>query len=91
MPKGQYERDHGSFGSQHHLERNLEMTDIYTKRANIRNIHKMNDMSDAELLSLVALNEKIAAEHREPFGSIIAAASASAIAAEAFRVYYYRN
>jgi len=67
------------------------MTDIHTNRANIRNMHKMNDMSDAELLSLVSLNEKIAAEHREPFGSIIAAASASAIAAEAFRVYYYRN
>ena len=67
------------------------MTDIYTNRANIRNIHKMNDMSDAELLSLVSLNEKIAAEHRKPFGSIIAAASASAIASEAFLVYYYRN
>ena len=67
------------------------MTDIYTKRANIRNIHKMNDMSDAELLSLVALNEKIAAEHREPFGSLIVAASASAIAAEAFRFYAGRN
>jgi len=51
----------------------------------------MNDMSDAELLSLVALNEKIAAEHREPFGSLIVAASASAIAAEAFRFYSGRN
>ena len=51
----------------------------------------MNDMSDAELLSLVALNEKIAAKHREPFGSLIVAASASAIAAEAFRFYEGRN
>tara|TARA_R110000796_G_scaffold511_1_gene1678 strand:+ start:231 stop:434 length:204 start_codon:yes stop_codon:yes gene_type:complete len=67
------------------------MTDIYTRRANIRNIHKMNDMSDAELLSLVALNERLAAEHRDPFGSLIVAASASAIAAEAFRFYEGRN
>lgn len=63
------------------------MTDLYTRRANIRNMHKMDEMSDAELLSLVALNEKIAAENREPFGSLIVAASASAIAAEAFRFY----
>ena len=65
------------------------MTDIYTRRANIRNIHGMNSMSDAELLALVDLNEKIADRNRGL--DFIAAASASMIAAEAFRFYSARH